>query len=84
MRTGAGKHVAGERRKRTLHCQVLVETDMDDEELTEELMKVAHALTQRVEGRLTVTAAEVDPEIWKKIGLSEKAKPDATVIWRPK
>lgn len=72
------------RTKRTLDCRIVVETDLDDEQVTEITMRTAHELTQRAEGRLVVSVAQIDSEIWKVLGVPEKPKPGASVIYKPK
>jgi len=70
------------RPKRTLECKLIVETDLDDEQITEICMRTVHEMTKRAEGRLVVAVAQIDEEIWKVLGVPEKPKPGATVIYK--
>lgn len=71
-----------ERPKRTLDCRLVVETDLDDEQITEICMRSVHEMTARAEGRLVVSVSQIDQEIWKVLGVPEKPKPGATVIYK--
>jgi hypothetical protein len=72
-----------DRPKRTLECKLIVETDLDDEQITEICMRTVHEMTKRAEGRLVVAVGQIDGEFfWKSIGVPEKPKPGATVIYK--
>lgn len=72
--------------KRTLDVHLVVETDLDDEQVTEIVMRATHDLTKRSTGRCVVAVGLVEDggAFWTKLGLPEKPKPGADVIWRPK
>ena len=76
------------RKKRTFKIEIVAESDLDDEQLTEVLMKAAHELTSRAEGRLIVCAGVLGKmdaaTFWAATKIPEKPAPDATVIWSPK
>lgn len=72
------------REKRSIDIRLIVETDLDNEELTEICMQAGHDLTKRVEGRMMLMAGATDKTVWEKLGIPEKPKPDAPVVWKPK
>lgn len=76
------------RKKRTIEVRLVLETDLDDEQLTEICMQTTHDFTKRAEGRCVIAVGNV-PEpgattLWAKLKMPEKPKPGADVIWRPK